>query len=103
MPSFRTAALTASTKSCPLACSPCVSNKVLRAWWLLAVWGALTIPVGLVALPWTALSRNANLLYRLGGEAAVDGCPVGRPGERRRRYGMGREHGHAIERQFLRE
>ncbi len=39
---------------------------MLRACFLLAVWGALTIPVGLVALPWTVLSRNASLLYRLG-------------------------------------
>ncbi len=39
---------------------------MLRAWFLLAMWGALAIPVGLVALPWTVLTRNASLLYRWG-------------------------------------
>lgn len=39
---------------------------MLRAWFLLAVWGGLAIPVGIIALPWTVLTRNANLLYRWG-------------------------------------
>ena len=39
---------------------------MLRAALLLAVWGALAIPVGLVALPWTMLTGNASLLYRWG-------------------------------------
>ena len=39
---------------------------MLRAFILLGVWGLLAIPVGLVALPWTLLSRSAAMLYRWG-------------------------------------
>lgn len=39
---------------------------MLRAFLLLAVWALLAVPVGLVALPWTAVSRNAKLLYSWG-------------------------------------
>ncbi len=39
---------------------------MLRALVLVTVWGALAIPVGLVMLPWTVLTRNASLLYRWG-------------------------------------
>lgn len=39
---------------------------MLRAFFLVAVWGVMAVPVGLVALPWTALSRNVGLLYRWG-------------------------------------
>ncbi len=39
---------------------------MLRAYFLLAVWGLLAIPVGLVALPWTVLTRDPSLLYRWG-------------------------------------
>ena len=41
-------------------------SSVLRAYLLLAVWAVLAVPVGLVALPWTLLTRNASLLYRWG-------------------------------------
>ena len=40
--------------------------SVLRAYLLLAVWAVLAVPVGLVALPWTLLTRDASLLYRWG-------------------------------------
>ncbi len=39
---------------------------MLRAYFLLAAWGALAIPVGFLLLPWAALTRNAALLYRWG-------------------------------------
>ncbi len=39
---------------------------MLRAYLLLAVWAVLAVPVGLVALPWTLLTRDASLLYRWG-------------------------------------
>ena len=39
---------------------------MLRAYLLLGVWGLLAVPVGLIALPWTLLTRNAALLYRWG-------------------------------------
>jgi 1-acyl-sn-glycerol-3-phosphate acyltransferase len=37
---------------------------VLRAFFLLAVWAVLAVPVGLVGLPLTLLTGNAALLYR---------------------------------------
>ncbi len=43
-----------------------VKGSRLRAWLLLAVWGLLAIPVGLIALPYTVLTRRAGLLYRWG-------------------------------------
>ena len=37
---------------------------MLRAFVLLAVWATLAVPIALITLPWTVLSRNASLLYR---------------------------------------
>ena len=39
---------------------------MLRAYLLLAVWAVLAIPVAIVGLPWTLLTRNAGPLYRWG-------------------------------------
>ncbi len=39
---------------------------MLRAFLLVSVWGLLAIPVGLIALPWTVLTRDPSLLYRWG-------------------------------------
>ncbi|RRA47473.1 lysophospholipid acyltransferase family protein [Acidipila sp. EB88] len=46
---------------------------MLRALLLLGVWVLLAIPVGLVALPWTVLTRDASLLYRWGVWIATSG------------------------------
>lgn len=46
---------------------------MFRAYLLLTVWGALAIPVGLLGLPWTLLTRNAGFMYRWGVEAGSVG------------------------------
>lgn len=46
---------------------------MLRAGLLLIVWALLAIPVAVVALPWTLLTRNAGLLYRWGVAVGVAG------------------------------
>ena len=55
---------------------------MLRALFLLAVWGLLAIPVGLVMLPWTVLSGDAALLYRSG--VAIGGLGLRAAGVRPR-------------------
>jgi 1-acyl-sn-glycerol-3-phosphate acyltransferase len=49
---------------------------VLRALLLLTVWGLLAIPVGIIALPWTVLTQNAELLYRWGATIGAIGLRV---------------------------
>jgi len=46
---------------------------VLRALALLAFWGVAAIPVGLIGIPWALLSRNVELLYRMGTWAGLTG------------------------------
>ncbi len=49
---------------------------MLRAYLLLAIWATLAIPVGMLLLPWTALTRKATLLYRWGVRAGGLGLRV---------------------------
>jgi 1-acyl-sn-glycerol-3-phosphate acyltransferase len=49
---------------------------VLRAAFLVFVWGLLAVPVACVALPWTLLTRDASLLYRWGVAIGIFGLRV---------------------------
>lgn len=46
---------------------------MLRAAVLLTVWALLAIPVAIVALPWTLITRDASLLYRWGVAIGIAG------------------------------
>jgi 1-acyl-sn-glycerol-3-phosphate acyltransferase len=49
---------------------------VLRAAVLLIAWALLAVPVALVTLPWTLLTRNASLLYRWGVAIGILGLRI---------------------------
>ncbi len=53
---------------------------MLRACFLMAIWGLLAIPVGLIGLPWTLLTGDASLLYRWG--SAIGGLGLRAAGVR---------------------
>ena len=50
---------------------------MLRALLVLAFWGIAAVPVGLIGIPWTLLSRKVDLLYRMGVRVGWIGVRLG--------------------------
>ena len=50
---------------------------MLRALLVLAFWGVAAVPVGLIGISWTLLSRKVDLLYRLGVRVGWAGVRLG--------------------------